>query len=262
MNASPASDIGHVAVEPPPDLSPELIARAAAVLDRAPCDIRLLLAGRVPKLIAHFDNFARADAAAGNLRAAGLTALALSDASLRLEQPVFMAREIDFTAGELVFTGDAGQRRVMEKGQVFLIVEGIGRRAERVETAVQKTRFSPGATLLAGGIPIWRTRTETSSSESVTAEPFIRLYEASLRAPPVAVSRDTLKSFAFLGGGISGSSTVNLRKTADLLRSVCPQAGYDNRLSKPAAAVSYTGRLQEDLELNCRLIFLFRAAQS
>lgn len=262
MNASPAGDIGHVAAEPPPDLSPELIARAAAVLDRAPCDIRLLLAGRVPKLIAHFDNFARAEAAAGNLRAAGLTALALSDASLRLEQPVFMAREMDFTAGELVFTGDAGQRRVMEKGKVFLIVEGIGRRTERVETAVQKTRFSPGATLLAGGIPIWRTRTETTSSESVTAEPFIRLYEASPQAPPVVISRELLKSFAFLGGGLSGSSAVNLRKTAEVIRAECPQAGYDNRLSRPAAAVSYTGRPDEDIEMNCRLIFLFRAASA
>jgi hypothetical protein len=262
MNTSAAAGSGHVAIEPPPDLNPELIAWAAAVLDRAPCDARLLLAGRVPKLIAHFDNFARAEAVAENLRAAGLTALAFDDLSLKCQQPVFMAREIVFNAGELVFTGDAGQRRVMEKEKVFLIIEGVGRRAERVETAVQKTRFSPGATILAGGIPIWRTRTETSSSESVTAEPFIRLCEASPRAPPVAVSRDALKSFAFLGGGIAGSSTVNLRKTAELLRSECPQAGYDSRLSKPAAAVSYTGRPKEDLELNCRLIFLFRAAQA
>ena len=50
------SEVTHVAIAPAPNLDADLVRSVAGVLNKSPYDTRLLLAGDIPKIVAHYEN--------------------------------------------------------------------------------------------------------------------------------------------------------------------------------------------------------------
>ena len=89
-------DIIHVAVAPLPVLGPELIQTVASIINRSPSATRLLLAGRIPRLVAHYGDSASAEETTSALRHVGLRAIALKDAELLRPSRKFVAYTLAF----------------------------------------------------------------------------------------------------------------------------------------------------------------------
>ena len=229
----------------------------AAVLKREPSDTRLLLAGKIPKIIARYDDNATAESAVNGLKSLGLAAMAIADEELHPSVPVFETRNLELAAGEIIFSDGAGHEKRTHPDEVFVIIAGIIHTRTEISGSRQSRKLNIAGTLLMGGLPVFGKINEPVTDQLVNTEPFVRLYPESPGGTTVEICRGNLTGYAFLGSGIQGSSYVNFENTVLKLRELCPQAVFDNRLMKASAAVEYSGRAQEDNDLNCRLMYLF-----
>ena len=91
------NNIARILVAPPDKLETNLVKEAALILNKDPYEARLLLSGKIPKLIAYYSNSQEAELIANRLKALGLVAVVCSDKELR-ESPStrFTARAIKF----------------------------------------------------------------------------------------------------------------------------------------------------------------------
>jgi hypothetical protein len=127
-----------------------------------------------------------------------------------------------------------------------------------VETTRSRGRFSWSRTLMLGGIPAWRKVKETTTEKSSQTEDFARLYGRKSAEPGVELWQHQL-NYSFLGAERAASSTMNFSTVLRRLREAFPEAIFDDRLSKPLILADSSS--WQDVELNCRLIYLFHAMQ-
>jgi hypothetical protein len=104
-------EIVHIAVAPPARPDEKLVSSVAAVIGKSPTYTRLLLAGEVPKIIAHADNPPGAEAIIKALRQLGLTALPFPDSELRQLPPIFEAQTLEFSEKAVTFRDSAGAEK-------------------------------------------------------------------------------------------------------------------------------------------------------
>jgi hypothetical protein len=244
----------YIAVAPVADPDAGLVQNVAAIISRGPYDTRLLLAGEIPKIITHCRGQQPAESIVRNIRELGLVAVAGKDSELRRFPQPFRAQTLGFGEKEVLFRDSAGgEKRVMEKN-VFLILVGRVETSVVVETTRTRTKFSLGRTLLMGGIPMWRRVDEKSTNRSVQTEYFARLYGRKSPDPTVEIVQHNM-NYSFLGAELDMSSFTNFGTVVRRLREVFPSAIFDDRLARPSALTASSSR--EDIEINCRLIYLF-----
>jgi hypothetical protein len=252
-------EVIHIAVDPPTNLDADLVRSVANVINKSPSQTRLLLAGRVPKVIAHYDSIQVAESVIRNLRNLGLVAIACRDSELRRFPQTFKAQTLEFREKEVLFRDIAGREKRMAEDNVFLVLVGRIETAVEVETTKQKTKFSLPRTLLMGGIPIWRRVDEKTTTHSIQAESFARLYERKSPDPSVDILQHRM-NYSFLGAKVAASSFTNFDTVVLGLREVFPQAIFDNRLAKSSVQTTSPSEVWEGIEINCKLIYLFHAA--
>ena len=248
------SDVYHLAVGPAPNLDAGLVRNVAATIDKSPYDARLLLAGGIPRIVAHYESMQGAQSAARKLGELGLKAIACRDSDLRQAQQGFKARRLQFKEKEVLFIDSAGREKSIGPDDVFLVLEGRRDTSVAVETTKPKVKFSLTRTLLAGGIPIWHKVNERTTLESIQSELFARLYNRESATPSAEVLQHHL-DYSFLGAQIATSSITNFGKVVLRLREVFPKAIFDDRLLKP-----HPNRVWENVDTNCHLIWLFHSA--
>jgi hypothetical protein len=254
-------EVMHIVVAPPANLDANLVRSVATVINKSPYSTRLLLAGEVPKVIAHYDSIQVAESIIRNLRDLGLVAIACRDSELRQFPQTFKAQTLEFREKEVIFRDSAGCEKKILENNVFLLLVGRMKTSVEVETTKPKTEFSLTRTLLMGGIPMWRRVDEKTTSQSIQAEYFARLYEQ--RPPNHSV--DILQhhmNYSFLGAKVAASSFTNFGTIVRRLREVFPQAIFDDRLAIPSVLTTSSSRVWEDIEINCRLIYLFHVVTS
>lgn len=249
-------EIIHVAIAPPDTLDANLVKSVATVINKSPYDTRLLLAGEIPKIIAHYDSVQIAESIIQNLRTLGLVAVAYRDSELRQRTQSFKAQNLEFREKEVLFRDSGGREKRMGENSVFLILKGRMRTSVEVETTKPKTKFSLNATLLAGGIPIWRRVTEKTITRSIQAEYFARLYDRKSPDSSVEILQHHI-NYSFLGAGIAASSLANFNALLMRLQEIFPQVIFDKRLVKPFGVTTSSSRVSEDIETNCKLIYSF-----
>ncbi len=249
-------EVMHIAVAPPGNLDADLVGSVATVISKSPYDTRLLLTSEIPKIIAHCDNIQMAESTVQNLRDLGLAAIACRDSELRQHSKSFKAQTLEFREKEVLFRDSAGREKRIGENNVFLILEGRIQTSVEVETTKPKSKFSLIGTLLAGGIPIWRKVNEKTTVRSIQAECFARLYDRKLPEPSIEILQNHV-NYSFLGAKIAASSLTNFSTVILKLRDVFPQALFDNRLVKPSVVTAYSSRVWQDIEINCKLIYLF-----
>ena len=253
-------DTIHVAIAPPNMTEPELIEKVAAIVNRDTHDTRLLLAGQIPRIIARCQSTQMAQAMAQRLTDLGLLAIVCKDSELHAPLQSFIAHTMEFNEGEILFWDKAGQERRIEAKDVFLILKGRKHTYIGEEKTKTKVKFSLPATLLTGGIPIWRRVKEQITDTSLRSEYFIRLYDRGSSETSVEILQDRIE-YSFLGTEMDFSSLVNFNALTAKLREVSPQAIFDDRLTKSLDPNKPSTSGQDDLETKLRLIYLFHLVQ-
>jgi hypothetical protein len=246
----------HVAVTPPDKLEIDLINKVAAIIRKDLYGTRLLLAGKIPKLIAHYHTAAEAESVARSLADLGLVAFLCEDTQLRhLPLKVFNAHKLNFDQKAVTFHDRNGEVVKLEAHDVFLIVKG--KRQTYVETgnSTMKLKLSVGKTLLTGGIPIWNKVQEKTVSKSQQEELFLRFYDRSTTEPKVELTQQGV-DYSFLGQKVAFSSLVNFENTACAIKEAFPQAILDDKLMHLSTSGMSTISYGDDIEVNCRLLYL------
>ena len=254
-------EIMHIAIAPPADLDANLVRNVATVINESPSYARLLLAGQVPKVIAHRDSIQRAESVVQHLRDLGLIAIACRDSKLRQFPQTFKAQTLEFGEKEVLFRDSTGCEKRLVENNVYLILMGRMETSVEVETTKRKTKFSLTRTLLMGGIPVWRRVDEKTTAQSVQTQYFARLYDRKSPDPSVEILQHHM-NYSFLGAKVAASSFTNFGTVVGRLREVFPHAIFDNRLAKPLVLTTSSSQVLQGIEINCKLIYLFHTVTS
>jgi hypothetical protein len=257
----PDYEVIHIAVDPPANLDANLLRSVATIINKSPAQTRRLLAGAVPKVIAHYDTIQVAESIIRSLRNLGLVAIACRDSELCRFPQTFKAQTLEFREKEVLFRDIAGREKKVVQNDVFLVLVGRIETSVEVETTEQKTKFSLPRTLLMGGIPTWRRVDEKTTTHSIQAERFARLYERKSPDPSVDILQHRM-NYSFLGAKVAASSLTNFDTVVLKLREAFPRAIFDNRLAKSSVLTTSHSPVWEGIETNCKLIYLFHAGAS
>jgi uncharacterized cupin superfamily protein len=254
-------EVVHVAVAVPNIPEPEIIKKVAAIVNKDPYQTRLLLSGGLPRLIAHYHSVQEAETTARNLRDLRLAAFVCKDSELRKPLKVFTAHTLEFLEGEAIFRDKGGQTKRILSSDVFLILKGILQTPAEEETTVTRKEINWGATLLTGGFPISRTVKEKIGGVAVQAEPLARLYNRESSEPAVQMLQHGM-AYSFLGAQIAPSSAANFNIMVAKLQELFPGAIFDDRLAKSSRPGAPSAKASDDLELNCKLLYLYYKTKS
>jgi len=254
-------EVVHVAVAAPNIPEADLIKKIATIVNKDPYQTRLLLSGGIPKLIAHYHSMQEAESTAQNLRDLGLVAFVCQNSELRKPSKIFTAHTMEFLEGEAIFRDKGGQTKRILSSDVFLILNGSMQTPTGEETTETKMKINWGATLLTGGIPIYHNVTEKISGVTVREEHLVRLYNLESSEPIVQLMQHGM-AYSFLGARIAPSSLANFNTVVAKLRELFPQAGFDDSMMKPSKSNISSTRTPDDLELNCKLLYLYYKAKS
>jgi hypothetical protein len=252
-------ELMHIAVAPPANPDENLVRSVATVINKSSYDTRLLLAGKVPKVIAHYDSTQTAESVTQNLRELGLVAMACKDSELRRLPQTFKAQTLEFGEKEVLFRDSAGSEKRVVENNVFLILVGRMETSVEVETTKTKTKFSMTRTLIMGGIPMWQRVDEKTIAQSIQTEYFARLYDRKSPDPGVEILQQHM-NYSFLGAKVAATSFTNFGTVVLKVREIFPQAIFDDRLTKPSVLTTSSSR--EVIEINCKLVYLFHLITS
>jgi hypothetical protein len=251
----------YVAIAPPETLEVNLTKKAAAIIGKDLYEAHLLLSGKIPRIIAHYDTMQMAEFTAQNLRALGLVAIVCSDSELRKPSPIHRAQTLRFEERAVLFRDKRGQARRMKAKNMFLILKGTIQSYAEKATIKTRMKFNLLATVMTGGIPIWRRVKEKTREMSTQTECFVRLYDRSSTAPAMEILQHSF-DYSCLGTKMASSSVTNLDILLTGLRNTFSQATFDDRLTEPCGAdIPFTSP-RENIEIKCKLIYFYHQAMS
>lgn len=245
----------HVVAVPqgPPDEG--LLRRAAHLLGKEIVDVRLLLAGEVPRIIADRTDADKADLLARDLRDAGITTFLCRDDELLSRSACLMANTMGHGEGKVIFGDRIGGKVTVGAGDAFLIIMGRRRSSAPENIPTTKMKLNVAATVLTGGVPIMRRVTKMTVGDSFQTENFVRIFDGRSSDPRVEMSQDHI-DYAFLGHELTPSTPVNFKLLTAKLREWFPQAVFDERLTRSSRTGASAAGPGEALEINCKLIYL------
>jgi hypothetical protein len=255
-------EIVHVAIAPPHTLEANLIKEVAAIVDKDLYGTRLLLSGKIPRIIAHYDTMQMAELTAQGLKALGLVTIVCKDSELR-KPPTqrYRAHILKFEERAVQFWDKSGQARRMDSRKAFLIINGRMQNYAETESTSTRMKINWPATLLTGGIPIWRKVREETKDKSVQNECFLRLYDRMSPEPGVEILQYDL-DYSFLGAEMASTSFANFSTIITKIRDTFPQAVFDDRLTEPCGVDIPFTTPSDNIEINCKLIYLYHQAMS
>jgi len=249
----------HVAIAPPGPLEPGLVEQVAAIVGRDVADTRLLLAGDIPKVIAHSQSADAAESMAGGLRGLGLAAVVCRHSQLYDPAHGLRAHAVEFGEGGVCFRDKAGGEKRMGAEEAFLLL--VGKTRSPGEEGEPKTRrkLNLPATILTGGIPIWKTVREQAMGSSGRTAYFARVYDRQSWRTGVEILQDGT-DYSCLGEEKTFSPLANFNSLMRKLRAAFPGAAFDERLAQRPETSSPSARWPDGVEIKCRLIHLFCTA--
>ena len=251
----------NIAIAPSNVTETEFIKKVAAIVNRDAYDTRLILAGQIPRIIAQCQSTQVAQAMAQRLTDLGLLSIVCKDSELHAPLQSFIAYTMEFKEKEILFRDKAGQERRLEAEDVFLILKGRKHTNREEEKTKTEVKINLPATLITGGIPIFRRVKEQVKDPPLRSKYFLRLYDRKSSETSVEILQDYIE-YSFLGTDMGLSSLVNFDTLTAKLREVSPQAIYDDRLTKSLDQNKPSAGGQDDLETKLRLIYQFHLVQS
>jgi len=251
------SDITHVAIMPPVKPEAGLIDKVAGIIDKDLYSTGLLLAGKMPRLIAHYHSAIEAEASVKILKGLGLTAFSCGDTFLRTPTPAAFSPRILVNGGsEIEFRNLTGISKKFGSGDVFLILKGKAQLGTDIETTETKRKFSVSKTIVMGGIPMWSKVKEKTVSKSTEIKSFVRLYILDSTEPAVEITQHSL-DYGYLNEKLASSSLINFNTAIAELRTFFTEAIFDDRLTAIEGTNTGSVTAGSDTEVNCKLLYLY-----
>lgn len=260
-------EIVYVAVVPPSSLDETIVKAAAEVIGKDAYQTRLLMVGVLPRIVARCHGMQTAESMAQGLKALKLVAFVSKEDELRRPHQGLRAQTMKFREDEIAFQQADGREATLKVGDVFLMIKGtrpyVPAEAAMVQEPQGKTKLklNVGATLMAGGIPILKKVKAKSKATDAQAEWFVRLYGRSSAEPGAEILQHSL-NYAFLDAEMTTSSLTNFMNVLNRLKKVFPQAFLDERLVRSFGVDIPATTDEENIEINCRLIYLHHLAVS
>lgn len=253
-------DIVHVAVLPPNVVETDQIRRVASTIDKDLYRTRLLLAGKIPKIIAHYSTLQAAELTVQSLRGLGITAIMCKDAELRKPSHSFRAHVLQFGQKEIMFRDKSGQFAKMQSIDAFLILPVRMETHEDTEVTRTRMKLNLPATLLTG-IPVRRRVTEKATGTSIHTECFVRVYGKKSSDSNVEIRQYDF-DYSCLGPKIAPSSLANFSTLVARIRDAFPQAVFDDRLTGNFGIDLPSTTPWGKIDIICKLVYLFDQSSS
>jgi len=240
-----------------PLVAPEtgVITEVAAIIGKDPYGIRLLLAGKVPKIVARYESKQMAESVTQKLRDLGLVPILCTESELCRSSEGFIAHTLEVGQGYVLFYDRGGQKREMKSRGVFLIIKGREEAYVTKEKTETTRKFSLTGTILTGGIPIWRRQKKQVKESSSVAKYFARLYTRKSSEPAVEIIHNQA-DYSFLKGEMASSSLANFNIVVTKLQQAFPKAIFDDNLMRASIKQAHGPSGAEDTEINCKLLYL------
>jgi hypothetical protein len=254
-------EVVHVAVAPPPMLEEELVNKVAAIVSKNLYETRLRLKGKIPKIIANYADMQMAESAANSLRELGLVAIVCADSELGKPSQIYRAHALKFDEQAITFWDRSGQARRMGSSEVFLIISGRTQIYTETEVTTTVKKLNVTATLVLGGFPIPKNVKEKTTKKSFQTESFARLYGRMSPEHVVELLQHDF-DYSFLGAEMASSSAANFSATVEKIRDALPGVIFDDRLVEPFGADIRSVIPQDDIDMNCKLIYWYHQAVS
>jgi hypothetical protein len=260
-------EIVYVAVVPPASLDGNLVKGVAEVIGKDLYHARLLLVGSIPRVVARCTGMQTAESMAQGLKALKLMTIVSKEEELRKPHQGLKAQTMKFGEGEVAFHQADGREITLKPGDVFLMLKGMRPYSPAGEALIQeaqgktKRKLNVGATLMTGGIPIFKKTKMKSKAADSQAEWFVRLYGRSSPEPGAEILQHAV-NYAFLEAEMATSSLTNFMNVVNRLKKAFPQALLDERLVRSFGVDIPATTDEEDVEINCRLIYLYHLAVS
>ena len=251
--------IVHVAVAPPDTVDLDLIRAVAGIVNKDLSETRLLLVGKVPRIVAHCHGEQAAGSVARSLRALGLVTVVCGDRELRQPSRSFRACTSEFGREGVVFHARDGQLKTVGAKSVLLIHVGRIQSYTEKQAVSTRVKFSLPGTVLTGGIPVFRKVKEKTTELSAESECFVRCYDQLSPESCVEVSQHDF-DYSCLGTKMVSSSYVNLNTVVAELRRTFTSAVFDDRLMQPFRVDMPSTTQRENIEIVCKLVFFHHRA--
>jgi hypothetical protein len=252
----------YVAIAPKDKLEAGLAEKVAAIIKKDVRETSLILGAKIPRIVGRHQSLQAAESVAQSLRSLGLVAMVCSDSEIRHASSTrFMAHALQLGEGEVTFWDKGRQAKVVDTKNVFLILKGVLQSPTEKETTTTKPKLDIAATMLTGGIPIVRNVEEKSKGQSIETELFVRVYDRNSSEPVVEVRQRNF-DYSGLGKKKAFSSIENLNVIVTELRNRFPQAVFDSRLTAHFRVDVPFATPEDELEINCGLIYLYHRTVS
>lgn len=240
-----------------PLVAPEtgVITEVAAIIGKEPYGTRLLLAGKVPKIIARYESKQMAESVAQRLRDLGLVPILCTESELCRSSEGFIAHTLEVRQGCVLFYDRGGQKREMKSRRVFLIIKGREETYVTKEKTETTRKFSLARTALTGGIPMWRTEKKQVKGSSTVTKYFARLYTRKSSEPAVEIIHNQA-DYSFLKDEMASSSLANFNIVVTKLQQAFPKAIFNDNLMRASVRQPYAPSDVDDAEVNCKLLYL------
>jgi len=240
-----------------PLVAPEtgVITEVAAIIGKDPYGARLLLAGKVPKIIARYESKQMAESVAQRLKHLGLVPILCTESELCRSSEGFIPHTMEVGQGYVLFYDRGGQKREMKSRGVFLIIKGREETYVTKEKTETTRKFSLGRTALTGGIPMWRTEKKQVKGSSTVTKYFARLYTRKSSETAVEIIHNQV-DYSFLKGEMASSSLANFNSVVTKLQQAFPKAIFDDNLTRASVRQPYAPSDVDDTEVNCKLLYL------
>jgi len=245
----------YVAILPTRDTETDLVQKVAPVIGKDIYGTRLLLAGRVPKIVARHDTLEAAELTGHKLREIGLTKIVCEDSELRTEPKFFWAHSLQIGEKEITFSSMSGQSMKLTPDNAFLIIQGQVEIRETAEvTKTTKKINLPVA--LRTGIPVRRNVSEKTTETAVQTEHLLRLYDKDNSDSSVEMRQHDFDYSSALQK-VASFSDINFAGLVTRIREAFPLAAFDDRLrGNIGLCLPYTTPW-ENVNILCKLIYLF-----
>ncbi len=245
-----------VAILPTKGTETNLVQRVSSIIGKDLFGTRLLLAGRVPKIVARHNTLEAAELAAQKLREIGLTTIVCKESELRSEPRVFGAHSLQIGEKEITFSGKSGQSMKMASDNAFLIIQGQVETGETTEVTTKKTKLNVPIPLLTGGIQVRRQVTEKTTETTAQTEHFLRVYDKNTSDSSVEMRQHDFDYSSALPK-LASFLDVNFAGLVTRIRDACPLAVFDDRLRGNVGLCLPYITPWENVNILCKLVYLF-----
>lgn len=234
----------------------ELIQAIAAILGITAFEVRQRMIGDGPAVVARFADPQQAATLAEKLRRCGVPTLVIDAAEVRSSAGRLIVRRFEMSAHELHAEAVGGETAAVPYGEVALLLPAICIIGQTETVTVTERKFSLGATLLSGGIPLKKKVERKEEVHTEEREKALFLYAAN---GPALVFRQNGMTYEGFGAAMKPSRELNFAFLAGELRRLCPAAVHDQRLLQRAGQARVLGpTLDPDANLDLAVEILAR----